>query len=319
MRLAIKHRFSSIKADWERLYLLTPEVSPFLHPGAFAVAYRYFYPYYLVWRTLPTFAVFADNDKVRAIVPLLKSNGKFRLFGDVNGYNECGLLYDDRAILSEVFSLLHKRFGEVEFMKIDERSPISNYRGDMAQASDNVAISFDEDFDGYFNGLSKSVRQNIRTAYNRLKTDGNSLSMEYYCHNMGGYIPVNQIIGVYVKRHKERYGVDTGHLKQWFLKHQNFATRYYIDAPNAFTAVLYINNEIVGFLSGLHNERTLIVPRLSINSEFRRYSPGFILICETIKHLQENTAIRCLDLSLGDEQYKYQLGGKTHLSYRFSI
>ena len=132
-------------------------------------------------------------------------------------------------------------------------------------------------------------------------------------------MPVNQIIGVYVKRHKERYGLDTGRLKQWFLKHQNFATRYYIDAPNAFTAVLYINNEIVGFLSGLHNERTLIVPRLSINSEFRRYSPGFILICETIKHLQKNTAIRCLDLSLGDEQYKYQLGGKTHLSYRFSI
>lgn len=323
MKLVIMHRFSAVKADWERLYQLTPEVSPFLHPGAFSIAYRYFYPYYLIWRTIPTFAVFADDVKVRAIVPLLKSKGKYHLFGDVNGFNECGLLYDDCAILPDVISLLHKRFGEVEFMKIDERSPISNYKGEMTTVSNNVAIMFDEDFDEYFKGLSKSVRQNIRTAYNRLKTDGQSLSMKYFSSDniklYGGGMPIDELIRLYIKRHSERYGVATGRLKQWFLTHQSFATRYYIEAPNAFTSVLYINSEIVGFLSGLHNDRILIVPRLSIDSDYRRYSPGLILVCETIKYLQQNAAIRCLDLSLGDEQYKYQLGGLPHLAYRFNI
>lgn len=324
MKLAIKHRFSSVKADWEKLYRLTPEVSPFLHPGAFAIAYRYFYPYYLIWRTVPTFAVFTDDAKVRAIVPLLKTKGKYCLFGDVNGFNECGLLYDDCAILPKVISLMRKRFGEVGFMKIDERSPISNYKGESAVVSNNVAIRFDENFDEYFKGLSKSVRQNIRTAYNRLRTDGYSISMKYFNRDNtivtgGGNIPVNQLVDLYTKRHSERYGVATGCLKQWFLKHQSFATRYYIEAPNAFTSVLYINSGIVGFLSGLYNDKNLIVPRLSIDSQYRRYSPGLILICETIKHLQQNTSIRCLDLSLGEEQYKYQLGGQPHLAYRFNI
>jgi hypothetical protein len=321
MKLVIKHRFSSVKADWERLYKLTPEVSPFMHPGAFAIAYRYFYPYYLIWRTIPTFAVFTDDVKVRAIVPLLKSKGKNRLFGDVNGFNECGILYDDCAILPQVISLLHKRFGEVEFMKIDERSPVSSYKGSTAKESKNVAIRFDDSFDEYFKVLSKSVRQNIRTAYNRLNTDGLLLSMKYFKPDIAVRedVPINQLVDLYVKRHAERYGVATGRLKQWFLKHQSFATRYYIKAPNAFTSVLYINSEIVGFLSGLYDDKTIIVPRLSIDSEFRRYSPGLVLICETIKYLQQNTSIRCLDLSLGEEQYKYQLGGRSHLAYRFNI
>lgn len=180
MKLSITHRFSSVKSDWERLYRLTPEVSPFLHPEAFAIAYRYFYPYYLKWHTLPVFVVCHDEVKARAIVPLLKISGKYRLFGDVNGFNESGLLYDDREVLTDVFSLLRNRFGVVEFMKIDERSPVSDYKGVSAKASSNVAISFGNDFDDYFKGLSKSVRQNIRTAYNRLNTDGLSFSMHYY-------------------------------------------------------------------------------------------------------------------------------------------
>lgn len=321
MKLAIKHRFSSIKSDWERLYRLTPEVSPFLHPDAFSIAYRYFYPYYLIWRTVPIFVVFSDEFKVRAIVPLLKSKGKYHLFGDVNGFNECGLLYDDCTMLPEVISLLRRCFGNVEFMKIDERSPLSGYKGSKTKESKNVDIRFDESFDDYFKGLSKSVRQNIRTAYNRLNTDGLLLSMKYFKPDIAvrGNVPINQLVDLYVKRHTERYGVATGRLKQWFLKHQSFATRYYIKAPNAFTSVLYINSEVVGFLSGLYNDKTLIVPRLSIDSEFRRYSPGLILICETIKYLQQNTSIRCLDLSLGEEQYKYQLGGRSHLAYRFNI
>lgn len=186
MKLSIKRRFSSVEKDWERLYKLTPEVSPFLHPEAFAIAYRYFYPYYLKWRALPIFAVFAYDAGIRAIVPLIKSRGKYRLFGDVNGFNECGFLYDDSILLPEIFKSLHEHFGETEFMKIDERSPLSVFRGDASRAFKNVSISFDDSFDDYFKTLSKSVRQNIRTAYNHLKTDGLSFSIRTFGINSGG-------------------------------------------------------------------------------------------------------------------------------------
>ncbi len=73
------------------------------------------------------------------------------------------------------------------------------------------------------------------------------------------------------------------------------------------------------FLSGLFSEDSLIVPRLSIDKEYQRYSPGMLLVVETIKHLQANTKIRTLALSQGDEKYKYQLGAVEHLSYRFTL
>lgn len=323
MNLYVKHSFRALRPEWERLYAMMDDCSPFLNPSAFEIAYKYFYPYYIARRCRPVFAMMQQDGVVRAILPLLKfSDNRYELFGNVNGFNECGMLYDGHAILPEVIDLVRQHFGEVEFMKIDESSPLAMFKGESARESDNVSICFGNDFEEYFKSFSKSVRQNVRTAYNRMKTDGLSFKMEYFTPHSkknAGKIPIGKLINLYVKRHSERYGVRTSPLKKWFLQHQNFATRYYLHAQNAFTSVLYIGSEIGAFLSGLYNEHTLIVPRLSVNSECLRYSPGLVLICETIKQLQQSTSIRCLDLSLGDEPYKYQLGGKCHKSYRFKI
>ena len=132
-------------------------------------------------------------------------------------------------------------------------------------------------------------------------------------------LPTDEIIDLYCRRHDERYGVKTSRLKRWFLKTQNFATRYYRFSPNALTMILYIGGKPAAFLSGLFNDARLIVPRLSIDQEYRRYSPGMLLVVEAIKYLQENTKIRTLDLSHGTESYKYQLGAVEHFSYRFVL
>lgn len=44
-----------------------------------------------------------------------------------------------------------------------------------------------------------------------------------------------------------------------------------------------------------------------------------ILVNETIKHFIADTSINILDLSLGEEPYKYQLGGTLHHAYRFTL
>ena len=45
------------------------------------------------------------------------------------------------------------------------------------RAIENVKIAFNNGYSEWINGLSKSVRQNVRTAYNRLNTDGRMLKM----------------------------------------------------------------------------------------------------------------------------------------------
>lgn len=311
--------FASIRKDWERLYHQTPEVSPFLAPDAFRISLRYFFPYYIIGRSLPLFCLFRRGNETIAIAPLIKNlKGKVSLFGNVNGFNECGILFSDKEDLPECIRLLRSRFGTVRIARIDERSALSQFKGVTFQSTNNVAIHFGESFDPYFSALSSSVRQNIRTAYNRLSKDGHTQNL--YVVNQGGHRQMfRHIVDLYIKRHSDRYGVTTSPLKAWYLKHLSFATRFYRNAPNALTFYLTIDNQPAAFMSGLFSADRLIVPRLSINSEFRRYSPGLILICESIKHLMANTPIRILDLSQGEENYKYQLGGIKHLSYSFNL
>ena len=50
---------------------------------------------------------------------------------------------------------------------------------------------------------------------------------------------------------------------------------------------------------------------MAINDAFRHYSPGMILLDAFIKKGFE-LGIKIIDLTVGDEKYKYDLGGQTH-------
>lgn len=228
------------------------------------------------------------------------------------------MVYDSESVLPECLDILKSNFNEVEFVKIDERSPLAKFLTDNVKKTSNVLIAIPKDHENYIALLSKSVRQNIRTAYNRLKTDSHEIKLDVYS---GGddNLPIGEILGLYSRRHNDRYGVKTGLLKKWFLKTQSFATRYYRYAPNAITFMLYIDDKPAAFMSGLRSKNRLVVPRLSIDNDFKRYSPGVVLVVEVIKYLQQNTEIDVLDLSQGEEGYKFQLGGQIHWSYKFLL
>ena len=181
IQISTTHSFSSIKKDWARLYDITPEVSPFLNPDAMKIAVRYFYPYYLSRKAWPQFMVFRENDKIRAIIPFLKyRSGKLQLFGDVNGFNESGFVYNSVEFLPEIVAYLKNTTKEVEFLKIDTRSPIASFISPKATITSNAEIHFGDEHTEYISALSKSVRQNIRTAYNRLRSDGLSPDLQIF-------------------------------------------------------------------------------------------------------------------------------------------
>lgn len=310
--------FKSISKEWERLYKITPDVSPFLNPDAMSICVKYFYPYYIVNRCIPLFLLFYEHGSIKAIAPMLKySNGKTELFGFANGFNESRMLFESEGILPECIRLIKETYGEALFLKIDERSPLATFAQQDVHSTSNAEIRFGNDFDEYFKNLSKSVRQNVRTAYNRLSSDDNMVEIKVFAGD--DELPIDDIINLYSLRHEKKYAVKTGFLKKWFLKTQSFATQLYLHSPNALTFVLYINGSMAAFMSGLSGNDRLIIPRLSIDETLKRYSPGMLLVVESIKYLIKSTDIRVLDLSQGQEQYKYNLGAVEHLSYRFKL
>lgn len=283
-----------------------------------SICVKYFYPYYIVNRCIPLFLLFYEHGSIKAIAPMLKySNGKTELFGFANGFNESRMLFESEGILPECIRLIKETYGEALFLKIDERSPLATFAQQDVHSTSNAEIRFGNDFDEYFKNLSKSVRQNVRTAYNRLSSDDNMVEIKVFAGD--DELPIDDIINLYSLRHEKKYAVKTGFLKKWFLKTQSFATQLYLHSPNALTFVLYINGSMAAFMSGLSGNDRLIIPRLSIDETLKRYSPGMLLVVESIKYLIKSTDIRVLDLSQGQEQYKYNLGAVEHLSYRFKL
>jgi CelD/BcsL family acetyltransferase involved in cellulose biosynthesis len=123
---------------------------------------------------------------------------------------------------------------------------------------------------------------------------------------------------LYFSRHEQRYDIHAGAIKRWYFKHLNYSSkslRYHADAAHA---MIYIDGELAGFMSGYLKDTRWIIPRLSINSDYKFYSPGIILIDNVVKYMFEN-GLTILDLAKGDEPYKFQMGGVCVKSYTFKM
>jgi len=95
----------------------------------------------------------------------------------------------------------------------------------------------------------------------------------------------------------------------------------YCSLINEYSAVLKRNHlkNVIYELRDAHDQTVMLIPLLTINGAFSRFSPGGILITETIKFLIENHDYKYFDLSRGDEKYKYAYGGKEHFNYSYEI
>lgn len=275
-----------------------------------------------------TFSVL-DDDAPAFIVPALVNGSKMELAGHANGMCELSPIYfkvTEGNLKSYIKFFLDKSgYGEYLFTRIRETTKFSRILGEgidgydiSATSKDNVAIDFSDGHDVWFRSLSKNVRQNLRTAYNRLEKDEKSLRIEVSRGTQISHSLMNKLLDIYIKRHNERYDVKTSSLKSFYLRYLDFSTRALIQSPKSIH--IYISDRIAGFCSGYIDHNSFVVPRLSIDNDFSRYSPGYLLINEAIKWFDENdSGVRIIDLSEGSEKYKLDLGGTIYKKLNYTI
>jgi CelD/BcsL family acetyltransferase involved in cellulose biosynthesis len=133
---------------------------------------------------------------------------------------------------------------------------------------------------------------------------------------------LNQLFVTYWNRHADK-GLRIGpkrFLPVWARMWLNPSIIALKKLSNVYHSILYIDKSIAGFCAGFvsHNGK-IILPFLAINSVFSRYSPGAILITESIKFLVENHNYKYFDLSRGEEKYKYTYGGIEHFNFTYEI
>ena len=85
---------------------------------------------------------------------------------------------------------------------------------------------------------------------------------------------------------------------------------------NAVNATLYLNGVVAACFMGSLNysKDRVVIPRLAISADFRKYSPGYVLLCECMKYVLSKTSIQHIDLCRGTEKYKSDLGGSKYLT-----
>jgi hypothetical protein len=224
-----------------------------------------------------------------------------------------GWSYDDMRFLLD---FIKSKLGKVTFHfdRIPERfmtcGYLHRYFADAkVEKSECYAIPIPDRYEEWLSGLSKSVRQNLRTAANRLHRDHVDSSMQFVIGAPVEKAVYSEMLSVYADRflvkNRFNFGVFRGVVKKILSGYLALdkMSKWLQNAHNNFHAILLLNGEIAAFSSGLvFKDGRLLTSRLNILSKYAKYSPGGLLISAIIQHVTElnisgETAINKMDLS----------------------
>ena len=284
------------------------------------------------------------SGEVFMIVPLVYVKGPkahYKMLGDTGGCDIADALYKDGLSEEEkleLISFFYKSLPErLEISRLYEKSPLYlNAPSDRIVSDETVGyadIPVPEDWDVYLASLSGNARHNLTRAFRRMDRDGIEHRMEVY----GGDKPLPKevwklLMKTYYARFHAKYkrgvfsdetkgGVFVQALKYihyrtykkiWFYtKHDSHSIP---ELPNARTYVLWNGEEMVAFACGfLSHDKTLCsYPRLAINEKYNYYTPGCVLLAQILQHYMREGVTQHLDLSRGDEQYKFKMGANLY-------
>ncbi len=337
IKLEKYYNIRSVKKAWQELYAGNPKLTPF-QDYAYVKHYCSLLPNKRA--RYQVFYLLSRNDgqgyKPIMICPLSTS----LIFRNSRGYELLGgreadisdFIYSNNLTREELKDCLKRLLGALNrplrLRRLAGHSKILEAMKELFPKLEMKEQTFlkipqQKDIDEYIAGLSKSTRQNIRTAYNRMNRDEIKFDLEVAYPTKDKLELYNEAISAYVERQKKfynkKYLLGSKALTELYYKTFDPESRSLKDLANSFTAVLKLNGQVAGIMMALAHENTIVVPRLAIDSEFNFYSPGVILIVETLRYMLAHTQLNSIDLSLGNERYKYSMGGEEYFAYDFQI
>lgn len=189
----------------------------------------------------------------------------------------------------------------------------------------SVGLYLPDSEENYLKMLSKSSKQNLRTANNRLQRDGKRIVFVLDDSNID-----KEICLLLKKSRLKKKNYETNwkmRIRKWFFNHFSIKFPHYepfLTEADTHIMSAYCEGELAAFFNyaiDLNNNRIFILTA-GTNKAFARYSPGVLLMYEFIKHtLFHYNNIKMIDFTRGDEKYKYTLGGENSIlhSIRFTI
>lgn len=288
------------------------------------------------------FARVQKSDETVLIAPLWivkKTFAKFNkkgvyIFGRAQWSDYLNFIYNkfDSASIDFLFSQIKLKYGICNYIleEIRQESDLAQYvmeKFQLKSVNQSVCVDLNipDSEEDYKKMLSKSSRQNIRTAFNRAKTDGVSFVFNFDDINVNldefekyrniRLLDKNQIHQNLVSRIK--CFISTKILRRGYYKFPEY-NPFTHDKESKFITIKSSNGELcAAFNYGFDKVHSQIVlMAVSTNPKFYKYSPGILVLFEYIKKQIECKDIKGIDFTRGNERYKYVLGGKKHYNVK---
>lgn len=312
----------TLKKVWDRIYLSNDTIKPTQSYSYYKILFHSFYLHikeHLRRRIIFHYFKSIDGE---CIIPLVVYSKKKSLTGISNyqrlDYEDCISSTNNTSFLKECFKRITIEYPEYQLNieNINQDNLYYSLFGKQMELYETcVSIDTGLDYDSYIASLSKHQRQNIRTAYNKLSNNNFEIRLEKFDKNR----PVpNRLWKDCLRIYDERHQLPTTGFSWW--NHQLNAFSHILKKAEGWQLnVLFHQNTPIAYMAGLCSSRQscYYIPRLCINNNYKEYSPGILLLTETIK-LQIKDNIRYVDLMRGDEPYKTAMGGTPHFNYHLN-
>lgn len=320
-----------IRDDWNKLYDANPKLTPYQsYDWNRNLQKRHFLLYTDRNRYKIDYIVYYDdnNSSAKIIAPLLSpKNGKdeITILGNKSKAGELNFIYSKDVNYNDfdnIFKYIKTTYPnqEVLLFEIPRFTELGDYLYNNKNnlfvhffQRDNVKSLIPETVEELNKNLSKSVRQTIRTSYNRIARDNLEHKLEI---NYGYKFSLNElktISAIHNKRKKQwGYEIENETDIQLLTRIKQLARDTFFDPffmfseNNNFLYVKYlINDKIAAFFIALKKENDYcIVPTLIHDTEYDFYSPGLLMIYEFLCYEIDKKNIRTFNLSRGSEPYK---------------
>lgn len=276
--------------------------------------------------------VIFDGGRPLVVSPLFfdDKQRKIYLMGEFSSVGHGDLIYPPSLTASELgacISALGEIYSGYTFClnQVSQFSLTARAMEEMGVAIQRRDICVKIDYSNYadwYASLRKSCRQNLRTGYNRLSAEGYTPSFCLFVRRKPGKKETKEAIRLFSKRileHSHLPGILFAPM--CCFKRREAMTTALLNSPDLIFASLYFNEELAANCHGvIANDGRAIITRLSIQTDLKKYSPGGLLINELIKACGDSyPEISSIDLSRGDEAYKYTYGGTEHYNYSYEL
>ncbi|MCQ2470990.1 MAG: GNAT family N-acetyltransferase [Clostridia bacterium] len=248
-------------------------------------------------------------------------------------------IYDEfkGEYLGEIISYLTQNYGMNYFCFENVSSTCTSYsyleNVENVDKVDSLCMSLkiEDDFDFYLKNLSKSMRQNIRTANNRSARDGLKFTYRILDHITDE--KADELMAIRAQRLTQKQDAvwDSSSMQaKLYTKGRNALVDFTskpIDVmkeiDNCWCFLAECNNETAAFFYSVYKpeNKTVYLLLAGVDKKYEWYSPGITQLISFIQNEISNGKpdVEFLDMTRGNEKYKYDLKSKEITTSQFSF